>query len=425
LGFVALAVDAALRRWGKARPAAGLCVPLVVAAGCGLYAYLALTAAGAPWSGDADRLAAVGMIVGLALGALVGLRLTEVGLGWKGLPRALELAAVVALALCATSFLALRSGWIQSVVEPTRGSFLLLVSLYPLGIAAALLLERGLLRLARRMGRAAFVFRPAPWFAVLLAGSAALARPRAAAAAGGAAPAAAPNIVLVVVDGARHDAVSALAKTPNPTPGFDAVASHGALFEQARSAAPACLQSHLALLTGTLSSAHGVTGESIGDFLPGRRKPAAPRTLAERLAGAGYATAGFSNNPWVGHVTGLDAGFQSFFQMNSVRRDALRLRDLAVRALDRPWEADDGAERTARAAIRWMKRQRRPFFLFLNLAEPMPPWAPPFDPFLVRTLYQAKLKDVKTVRAVCEDPQAYWIGALEMDWRDWHALVTV
>jgi arylsulfatase A-like enzyme len=174
----------------------------------------------------------------------------------------------------------------------------------------------------------------------------------------------------------------------------------------------------VALLTGSQASASGVTGEAVGEFRPERRRRSSPRTLAERLAARGYETVAFSNNPWVSDVTGLDAGFARFYAMATPRHFFLGVSRLLGRLRADPVEADDGATITAGAAARWVERHRdRPFFLFVNLIEAMPPWTPP-NPFRDRALDGTKISDRTALRRAVLDPLAYSLGAVALDWRD-------
>ena len=83
------------------------------------------------------------------------------------------------------------------------------------------------------------------------------------------------------------------------------------MFEQVYPPAPRTLPSHSSMFIGVTPSEHGVTNRFF-DRTP--RLPDGVSTPAERLSKRGYRTAGFSNNPWVGQLTGLDRRFEEFVE---------------------------------------------------------------------------------------------------------------
>ncbi len=96
------------------------------------------------------------------------------------------------------------------------------------------------------------------------------------------------NVVLIVIDDARWDALGAAGNTVVKTPRMDALARDGVRFEQARVTTSICMVSRATLLTGQYMSRHGITafGREIA--------PAAfAQTFTGALRGAGY---------WTGYV---------------------------------------------------------------------------------------------------------------------------
>lgn len=167
-----------------------------------------------------------------------------------------------------------------------------------------------------------------------------------------------PSILLVVVDTLRADAVSAYGAIEGTTPAFDALASGGLLYGRAYAPSPWTLPSHASLLTGFGPDRHGV---GIAGRMGLRAELA---TLAERLADAGYQTAGFSENPLVSDLFGFEQGFERF---------AARTVEEAMNEENNPGSSqfDIVDEVTAFAA----KRDReRPFFVFVNLFDPHTPY---------------------------------------------------
>ncbi len=121
-----------------------------------------------------------------------------------------------------------------------------------------------------------------------------------------AAPAAsAPDLILVVVDSLRADAVGAYGAPPNATPHLDALAADSVVFEQAVAASTSGPSAVASLYTSLAVSSHGC--ERAGDFL-------APEllTLAEGLADRGYRTLGFPNQAGVSGVRGFAQGFERY-----------------------------------------------------------------------------------------------------------------
>lgn len=115
-----------------------------------------------------------------------------------------------------------------------------------------------------------------------------------------------PDIVLLVLDTQRADRLSCYGYGRATSPHLDGLAEEGTRFVGAFSSAQWTMPSHASMFTGRYPSEHGlVESRSV--------LPASLPTLAERLAGGGYHTAAFCNNPLVGVVNnGLRRGFHSF-----------------------------------------------------------------------------------------------------------------
>ena len=102
-----------------------------------------------------------------------------------------------------------------------------------------------------------------------------------------------PNIIFLMTDQQRWDALGVL----NPaikTPNLDRLARQGILFRQAVCQAPMCVPSRYALMLGLYPSQMKVLTN--GDSLSDEQLPATP--LPEILRKAGYQTAGFGKTPW-------------------------------------------------------------------------------------------------------------------------------
>ncbi|MGE3177588.1 MAG: sulfatase-like hydrolase/transferase, partial [Vicinamibacterales bacterium] len=166
-------------------------------------------------------------------------------------------------------------------------------------------------------------------------------------------------IVLVSVEALRADRVGVTGRR-SITPAIDALAADGVLFERAYTHTPQNLPAHVSLLSGRLPVETGVRD----DVAPS--VPATTRLLSQMLADRGYATGGIVSSFTLRKDTGLSRGF-SFFD------DALP----DSRSSAPPIVHRDGAEAEA-AAERWLSAAATSrAFLFLHLAEPHAPYAPP------------------------------------------------
>jgi arylsulfatase A-like enzyme len=123
------------------------------------------------------------------------------------------------------------------------------------------------------------------------------------------------NVVLIVVDTLRADALGAYGYGgPDPvSPAIDALAARGWTFERHVAHAAQTVPSMLSLMTSQLPAEHGFQHHGIGKFQAER--PVYPETLtffAEALRDAGYVTAGFVSNPFLGPESGFGQGFDHF-----------------------------------------------------------------------------------------------------------------
>jgi len=117
---------------------------------------------------------------------------------------------------------------------------------------------------------------------------------------------AADNLLLVSFDTTRADRLSAYGYGRPTSPHVDALAAHGVLFEHAYTHVPSTLPAHASMMTGLLPPVHGVRCN--GKF----RLPARARTLAERLAAGGFATAAIVGGFPLDPRFGLAQGFESY-----------------------------------------------------------------------------------------------------------------
>lgn len=167
------------------------------------------------------------------------------------------------------------------------------------------------------------------------------------------------SVVLVVSDTTRRDAIGAYGGRAR-TPAFDAFARSGVLFRSASTEAPRTKPAIASLFTSLHPSQHKVLGTP---FL----KQVAERegrpymlsdglgpgftTLAEVFREAGYQTAGFVSNPWLGTELGFAQGFDTYD-------------DSGAR-----WDAP-GVD-VSEKALGWLAGARRdqPFFLYVHFMD--------------------------------------------------------
>jgi arylsulfatase A-like enzyme len=164
-----------------------------------------------------------------------------------------------------------------------------------------------------------------------------------------------PNVVILVLDTVRNDIVGAEWQGVPLTPSVDAIAAEGTRFTNAFSAAPWTVPSHATLFTGLHPHRHNADHEH---FVLAESFT----TLAERLKARGYATAGFTCNPWLTHTLGFSQGFEQYVE---------------VYADSKPNE--DDSPKASTQAVDWLQRRagdKRPFLLFINYLDAHLPYTP-------------------------------------------------
>lgn len=194
----------------------------------------------------------------------------------------------------------------------------------------------------------------------------------------------ATNVLLVVMDTVRADALSAYGNTRATTPNLDRLASRGVRFERAWSTAPWTLPSHCSIMTGRWP--HELSADlyrPLDDTFP---------TLAEYLTSKGYATGGFvANTNYCGRTTGLGRGFGTYEGQPTSAVAVLhataigsRIVEPALHAMNtEPGSRLSGlvrkdAEAIRTSAIDWIdERGDRPFFAFLNFYDAHNPYVVP------------------------------------------------
>ena len=152
-----------------------------------------------------------------------------------------------------------------------------------------------------------------------------------------------PNVVLIVVDSLRADALGPRGSQPSVSPRIDRLAAEGLRFERAVAPASWNLPSLSSLVTSTYPWVHG-QGAPAGT--------ADVATLAEAFSRAGYRTAAFSEVAW----PLLERGFGSF--ENTADPDLFGD------------PRGNSAAKTLGAALAWAgKDDGQPFFLLVHTYE--------------------------------------------------------
>ena len=201
-------------------------------------------------------------------------------------------------------------------------------------------------------------------------------------------PVGAPNVLLVVLDTVRADAVGLGIDDRSKTPNLAALASRGVAFRGARSTAPWTLPSHATLMTG-LWPRQVVSGRygAMDDEVP---------TLAEVLSERGFGTVGMvANTYYCSYYTGIDRGFGHFEDIPTTPGTLLASAEFGGRLLGLAgtfWAAlhPEGpppafrenrkdADLINRRFLDWIdhRDRRRPFFAFLNYFDAHDPYLTP------------------------------------------------
>ncbi len=122
-----------------------------------------------------------------------------------------------------------------------------------------------------------------------------------------------PNIILIVVDTMRKDAIS-LYNQNVKTPNIELLAKDSTVFNNAISASPWTVPSHASIFTGKYPSEHNIheTKTLRDKDLMGKMNNVNYKTIAEILKNSGYNTIGLSANVNIVPGSGFDKGFNFF-----------------------------------------------------------------------------------------------------------------
>lgn len=165
-------------------------------------------------------------------------------------------------------------------------------------------------------------------------------------------------IILVTVDTLRPDHLPVYGYDEQTAPAISRLAESSVVFDLAFTTAPKTAPAYATMFTGVYPYRHGLR-------LLGQELHADNRTLAELLAAAGYATAGFvSSTVMIDRLSGLGQGFAAW-------DDHMPVRELHRANYER------GARQTIDAVLDWLPKDDSAFFLFIHLIDPHGPYLPP------------------------------------------------
>ncbi len=176
------------------------------------------------------------------------------------------------------------------------------------------------------------------------------------------------NVLVVTLDTVRADHLGCYGYRAAETPVIDGLAGRGVRVTDAVTPVPITLPAHASLFTGLVPPDHGVRLNGV-HHLDDR-----VTTLAERLSGAGYATAAFVAASVLERSRGLAQGFDVYDDQLSDDPRAQR------------GSAERPADRVTDAALSWLNSNvidmidRQPFFVWVHYFDAHDPYAPP-SPF--------------------------------------------
>ena len=166
-----------------------------------------------------------------------------------------------------------------------------------------------------------------------------------------------PDIVLVMIDTLRLDALGVGGNSRDASPNIDAFARSGTLFSRAYSAGTWTLPATASIFTGLQAWEHRAIRDYNEPSQFGRLEQH-HETVAETLQGAGYNTGAFINNAYLAPDFGLNQGFGTY------SFEGAGLVDHRT------------ASQTVVLAMEWLNNQSGPSFLTIHTMEPHADYQP-------------------------------------------------
>ncbi len=236
-----------------------------------------------------------------------------------------------------------------------------------------------------------------------------------------------PNVLLIMTDQQRWDALGCYGNKVIETPNLDWLASMGTVFTSAYSSTPSCVPARTSLLTGMDPWNTGILGMGRGQEPMGINFQ---HTLPGELAQAGYHTQGVGKMHFhpqralngfhrtvldeSGRVSdpGFESDYKQWFDQNKTGDY-----DIADHGLDwnswmaRPYHAPEflhPSNWTVNESIKFLKERdpSKPFFLKTSFARPHSPYDPPsyyFDLYTNKQLPEPSVGNWASVHNVAED----------------------
>ncbi|RKX35681.1 MAG: arylsulfatase [Verrucomicrobia bacterium] len=246
-----------------------------------------------------------------------------------------------------------------------------------------------------------------------------------------------PNIILIICDQMRGDALGADGNRHIQTPNLDFLASRGTRFSHAYSAVPSCIPTRAALWTGQSQWHTGVLGMGRGQ---GPIPDDFPHTLAGELTKGGYRThlvgkghfnpqraaMGFESMELDESGRMPDSNHRTWFAKNAP--DGVTPDDHGVAFNSwhaRPWHTEERLHPTywtMTRALEFFKShdQERPAFLNISFARPHSPYVPPeyyfemYDRANLPAPHMGEWSEMHDDPGTAVDPNA-WRGKMTSD----------
>jgi arylsulfatase A-like enzyme len=176
-----------------------------------------------------------------------------------------------------------------------------------------------------------------------------------------------PNVILLIMDTTRKDALSCYGNPWNTTPNLDRVASEGVLFSRAYAPAPWTPPSHASMFTGLYPSTHGTFSNQIL-FKDNNT------ALSECFAAAGYETFFLASCGMLYKTHGWSRGFEYAISVDMENKVSL----FYSRLVDEFLRDRSSTPMSIDLLLKWLdiRDDSKPFFLFTNVCDSHTPYRP-------------------------------------------------
>jgi len=187
-----------------------------------------------------------------------------------------------------------------------------------------------------------------------------------------------PNVIVIIADQMRGDALSILGHPNINTPNLDRMARQGVLFSNYFVNNPVCVPSRMSMFSGLYPHEHG----ALSNKGPVQRFSSADDTLLEYFKESGYRLGWFGKDNHTYERAVLDSLLD---ENTSRRREAFRAYSTHTPphwASSSPWPKEElYAYKTTSDAINFIHSNdsATPFFVVLSLFDPHPPYFAPSD----------------------------------------------